>query len=74
MADLSDSPKDLVQFYNVMLNDKVDCVFGNRFTNKGDVTNYPGKKLLINRFVNNIISLVFRIKYTDCTNAFKLYI
>lgn len=73
MADLSDSPKDLVQFYNVMLNDKVDCVFGNRFMNKGDVTNYPGKKLLINRFVNNIISLVFRIKYTDCTNAFKLY-
>lgn len=73
MADLSDSPKDLVSFYNEMLVKKVDCVFGNRFLKKGDVSNYPKKKLLTNRFVNNIISLVFGIKYTDCTNAFKLY-
>ena len=73
MADLSDSPKDLVSFYNEMLLKKVDCVFGNRFLKKGDVTNYPKKKLIINRFVNNILSFIFRIKYTDCTNAFKLY-
>jgi len=73
MADLSDSPKDLVNFYNEMLKNNVDCVFGNRFINKGDVSNYPKKKLIINRFVNNMISIVFGIKYTDCTNAFKLY-
>lgn len=34
MADLSDSPKDLVSFYNEMLVKKVDCVFGNRFLKK----------------------------------------
>jgi len=73
MADLSDSPKDLVSFYNEMLLNKVDCVFGNRFLKKGDVTNYPKKKLYINRFVNNMLSFIFGIKYTDCTNAFKLY-
>lgn len=73
MADLSDSPKDLIKFYNAMINQKVDCVFGNRFSRKGDVMNYPRKKLFINRFVNNMISIVFGIRYTDCTNAFKLY-
>ena len=73
MADLSDSPKDLVSFYNEMLLNKVDCVFGNRFLKKGDLTNYPKKKLYINRFVNNMLSFIFGIKYTDCTNAFKLY-
>ena len=73
MADCSDNPKDLVNYYHTMMEKNVDCVFGNRFINKGDVTNYPKKKLVINRFVNNMISIVFGIKYTDCTNAFKLY-
>ncbi len=73
MADLSDSPDDLVTFYNVFITDKVDCVFGNRFTKGGKVINYPRNKLYLNRLANNLIRLVFRIKYTDCTNAFKLY-
>ncbi|PZF74649.1 glycosyltransferase family 2 protein [Taibaiella soli] len=73
MADLSDSPQDLIKFYNTMLEQKVDCVFGNRFAKGGKVIDYPKKKLYINRFVNNMISFVFKLKYNDCTNAFKLY-
>ena len=73
MADLSDSPTDLIKFYNTMIVQKVDCVFGNRFTKGGKVIDYPRKKLFLNRFVNNIISFVFKIRYNDVTNAFKLY-
>src|SRR5271156_1995507 len=73
MADMSDSPTDLVKFYNVFIEKKVDCVFGNRFVKGGKVIDYPKNKKFLNRFVNNMISIVFRIKYNDCTNAFKLY-
>ncbi len=73
MADLSDSPDDLVKFYRVFVNEKVDCVFGNRFAKKGLVENYPQKKLVLNRIVNRMIGIVFKIRYYDFTNAFKLY-
>jgi dolichol-phosphate mannosyltransferase len=73
MADMSDSPKDLVRFYRAMLEQKTDCVFGNRFAKGGSVSNYPKKKLYINRFVNNMLSFIFRLHYNDTTNAFKLY-
>lgn len=73
MADLSDAPEDLVKFYRVMTEKKVDCVFGSRFMKGSDVVGYPRKKLFLNRIVNNMIRFVFRIKYNDFTNAFKLY-
>ncbi len=73
MADLSDAPSDLVRFYNTMIEQKVDCVFGNRFAKGGKVINYPKNKLFLNRFVNNMIAFVFKIRYNDVTNAFKLY-
>ena len=73
MADMSDDPKDLIKFYNVFLERKVDCVFGNRFAKGGKITDYPKNKRFLNRFVNNMISVVFKIRYNDCTNAFKLY-
>jgi len=73
MADLSDSPVDLVKFYEAFTTQKVDCVFGNRFAKGGKVIDYPRKKLLLNRFVNNVIAFVFRMRYNDATNAFKLY-
>ena len=73
MADLSDSPKDLVAFYNKMVTDQVDCVFGTRWSKGGKTYDYPKHKLLLNRVFNNVIRILFRIRYDDCTNAFKLY-
>jgi len=73
MADLSDSPDDLVKFYNAMKSENYDCIFGSRFIKDGKTINYPKIKLVINRLANNLIRFVFRIKYNDCTNAFKLY-
>lgn len=72
MADLSDSPEDLVRFYHKM-QEGYDCVFGSRWIKGGTVIDYPSTKKVINRIANWIVKVTFRISYNDCTNAFKLY-
>lgn len=72
MADLSDSPQDLVRFYRKM-QEGFDCVFGSRWIRGGEVVDYPIVKRWVNRLSNTIVRLVFRLRYNDCTNAFKLY-
>lgn len=73
MADLSDSPYDLIRYYTTMLEGNYDCVFGSRFIKGGKVIDYPWVKKIINRIANFIIRMVMRINYNDTTNAFKLY-
>ena len=73
MADLSDSPNDLVVFYQKMVDGNLDCVFGSRFIEGGKVIDYPIVKKIINRISNLIIRILMGIKYNDTTNAFKLY-
>ncbi|HLZ87212.1 MAG TPA: glycosyltransferase family 2 protein [Puia sp.] len=72
MGDLSDSPEDLVRFYNKML-EGYDCVFGSRFIRGGKIYDYPFIKLVINRMANTIVQIMLGIRYNDATNAFKLY-
>lgn len=72
MADLSDSPEDLVAYYKKLL-EGYDCVFGSRWSKGGKVYDYPRHKLFLNRAVNNMVRLLFGIRYNDCTNAFKMY-
>lgn len=73
MADMSDSPYDLIKFYLTMVEGNYDCVFGSRFTKGGKVIDYPLIKKIINRIANFIIRILIGIKYNDTTNAFKLY-
>ncbi len=73
MADLSDSPYDLIRYYTTMVEGNYDCVFGSRFIKGGKVIDYPWVKKIINRIANFIIRMVMRINYNDTTNAFKLY-
>ncbi len=73
MADLSDSPEDLVKFYQTMVAEGYDCVFGSRFMKESKVIDYPKIKFAINRLANFIVKTTFRIRYNDTTNAFKLY-
>ncbi|MEW5894794.1 MAG: glycosyltransferase family 2 protein, partial [Candidatus Omnitrophota bacterium] len=73
MADLSDSPQDMVQYAKIMEEEGVDCCFGDRWSIKGLVTAYPQHKLLLNRLANWFIALLFGITYRDVTNAFKCY-
>jgi dolichol-phosphate mannosyltransferase len=72
MADLSDSPADLVRYYRA-LEEGFDCAFGSRFIRGGKVNDYPRLKLTLNRLANLVIRLLFRHGYNDTTNAFKAY-
>lgn len=73
VADMSDSPKDLIKYYRKLNEGPYDCVFGSRFIKGGSVKNYPFAKLIANRVVNNLVRLLFFIRYNDATNSFKLY-
>ena len=72
MADGSDSPGDLVSYYQV-LEEGYDCAFGSRFLRGSRVVDYPRTKLIMNRLVNLFIRVLFRHRYNDTTNAFKAY-
>ncbi len=73
MADMSDRPIDLVAYYRKMVEGNYDAVFGSRFIKGGKTIDYPRNKIFLNRFTNNIIKVLFGIRYNDTTNAFKLY-
>ena len=72
MADSSDDPRDLVRCYR-KLEDGYDCVFGSRFRPGSEMSNYPRKKLVVNRIVNRCIQWMFWSRFNDFTNAFKVY-
>ncbi len=72
MADSSDSPDDLVQYY-YKLQEGYECVFGSRFIKGGRVIDYPAHKLSINRLANLFVKVLFGLNYNDTTNAFKAY-
>ena len=72
MGDGSDAPEDVVRFFG-KISEGYDCVFGSRFVKGGTVHGYPLQKLILNRVVNQLIRLIFGIKYNDVTNAFKMY-
>lgn len=72
MADESDSPDDVVRYWD-KLAEGYECVFGSRFIKGGGVTDYPRLKLFMNRLVNFGIKHFFRIPLNDTTNAFKAY-
>ncbi len=72
MADSSDAPENIVDYY-YKLQEGYDCVFGSRFIQGGKVIDYPTHKLLVNRFANLFIQILFGLKFNDTTNAFKAY-
>lgn len=72
MADGSDDPRDMAAYVD-KLNEGYDCCFGTRWSKDAVVENYPRLKLVLNRLVNGVIRVLFRLKYNDVTNAFKAY-
>lgn len=73
MCDGSDDLEDLKKYYEIISNNNLDAVFGSRFIKGSKVIDYPLKKLILNRIFNHFVSLVFFSKFTDFTNAFKIY-
>lgn len=72
MADGSDDPQDLIAAYR-KLQEGYDCAFGSRFMRGSKIVDYPMHKLVLNRFANWFIRVIFGIRYNDVTNAFKVY-
>ncbi|TAE57891.1 MAG: glycosyltransferase [Nostocales cyanobacterium] len=72
MADSSDAPENIVDYY-YKLQEGYECVFGSRFIRGGKVIDYPTHKLIINRFANTFVKVLFGLKFNDTTNAFKAY-
>ena len=72
MADSSDDPLDMLAFIE-KVKSGYDCCFGQRWGKGAVVTNYSKIKYFLNRAVNGGISLLFGLRYTDATNAFKCY-
>jgi dolichol-phosphate mannosyltransferase len=72
MADESDDCRDVVRYWDV-LNEGYDCAFGSRLMKGGGTFDYPRLKLLLNRWANLFIRVLFGIRLNDTTNAFKAY-
>jgi dolichol-phosphate mannosyltransferase len=72
MADESDDCRDVVRYWQI-LNQGWDAVFGSRFVRGGGVIDYPRHKLLVNRFANFFLRVLFQVPLNDFTNAFKAY-
>ena len=72
MADESDDCRDVVRYWQ-LLNEGWDAVFGSRFIRGGGVIDYPKHKLIVNRFANFILRMMFQVPLNDFTNAFKAY-
>ena len=73
MSDMSDDVEDLKKYYNLINKNELDAVFGSRFLKNSKIENYPKLKLILNRFFNLIVKIIFRSEYNDFTNAFKIY-
>ena len=73
MADLSDNVIDLKEYYTIINNHKCDAILGSRFIKGSVINNYPFSKYILNRIANNMIGLIFFVRYNDFTNAFKIY-
>jgi len=72
MADRSDSPSDLVTYWEEVKKG-YECIFGSRFMTGSKIYHYPKFKLIINRIVNIMIKVFFHVDLNDTTNAFKMY-
>lgn len=72
MADESDNPDDVTRYWQ-LLNEGWECAFGSRFVKGGGIIDYPVLKLVLNRAANWLIAAIFRLRFSDTTNAFKAY-
>lgn len=72
MADACEEPNDILKIIEKSF-EKYDIVFGSRFTKHSKIKNYPFIKLILNRFINYLIKIMFNLSTNDITNAFKAY-
>ena len=72
MGDMSDDPKEIPRFIK-KIEEGNDVVAGSRFIHGAKLTGYPTTKMIVNRVYNRIFAILFLMKVTDISNAFKAY-
>jgi dolichol-phosphate mannosyltransferase len=72
MADGSENPSEIVGLYR-KLAEGYDCAFGDRFSDKDKLINYPKFKYILNRVGNRAIAWSVNSNFTDLTYGFKCF-
>ena len=72
MGDMSDDPKEIPRFIK-KIEEGNDVIAGSRFIHGSKLTGYPMTKMIVNRIYNRIFAILFLMKVTDISNAFKAY-
>ena len=72
MGDMSDDPKEIPKLIK-KIEEGNDVVVGSRFIQGARLTGYPRLKMVSNRIYNRIFAIMFLMKITDISNAFKAY-
>lgn len=73
MSDSSDTVEDLNRYYETIMTNDLDAVFGSRFIKGGKIVNYPLIKLILNRIGNLLAKFLMWSDLNDFTNGFKIY-
>lgn len=73
MSDSSDTVEDLNRYYETIMTNDLDAVFGSRFIKGGKIIDYPKLKLVLNRLGNLLAKLLIWTDLNDFTNGFKIY-
>ncbi|MFH1212168.1 MAG: glycosyltransferase family 2 protein [Candidatus Woesearchaeota archaeon] len=72
MADHSENPKDITKMVRLIKKNKYDAIHTNRFRKKDLAKDYPKAKFFFNRLGNTALALLYLVKFTDLSNAFRL--
>ena len=73
MSDSSDTVEDLNRYYETIISDDLDAVFGSRFIKGGKTVDYPFVKYILNRAGNLLAKFLMWSDLNDFTNGFKIY-
>ena len=73
MSDSSDTVEDLNRYYETIVTNNLDAVFGSRFIKGGKTVDYPIIKLILNRIGNLLAKFLMWSDLNDFTNGFKIY-
>jgi len=73
MSDSSDTVEDLNRYYETIMYNDLDAVFGSRFIKGGKTVDYPIIKLILNRIGNLLAKFLMWSDLNDFTNGFKIY-
>lgn len=70
-SDLTNDPKLIPKFYEVLATNKYDIVKASRYISGGGMSGVPMYRQAITRYGNMIASLFFGMRIRDCTNGFR---